>query len=204
MMIENNYVDIGYIKDLDTLKSAINTEDFTKRSVRDSLESTPHTDTRTIFGLWDMFTDGQSASNEDIIRRYYSFIEEAISKVEKHYGYMFCELRSLCIINLLSGGRIESHKDDDDYRGGKNIALYNKCHRIHIVCKTNDNVLFDINGEKRNLKEGAIVEVNNLNTHRVFNNGYTDRVHIVLDLLPHKGRYRENLGSLPDYVYKEH
>ena len=71
----------------------------------------------------------------------------------------------------------------------KSIALHFDCgpffkksHRVHIPITTNDNVIFVIDKEEKNLKVGEMWEINNVDyLHGVFNNGDTDRIHLMVD-----------------------
>ena len=74
---------------------------------------------------------------------------------------------------LYRGGEIGLHTDD-----AKSLVT-NK--RIHIPIITNNNVFFEIDGIRRNIKEGEIVEINNQGKHGVFNQSEFDRVHLIVD-----------------------
>ena len=57
-------------------------------------------------------------------------------------------------------------------------------HRIHVPIKTNKNVLFSVDGEKRELNQGEIIEINNLKDHFVENNDPNeDRIHLIMDFV---------------------
>ena len=55
------------------------------------------------------------------------------------------------------------------------------CKRTHIPIITNDLVTFTIGGETKQLKEGEIWEINNINEHSVDNNSNENRIHLILD-----------------------
>ena len=77
---------------------------------------------------------------------------------------------------LPSGGKILEH-----YDGGLGFTL---SHRIHVPIKTNKNVLFSVDGEKRELNQGEIIEINNLKDHFVENNDPNeDRIHLIMDFV---------------------
>jgi aspartyl/asparaginyl beta-hydroxylase (cupin superfamily) len=75
---------------------------------------------------------------------------------------------------LKSNSKIDKHID-----AGKSLSI---CHRVHIPIITNKNVLFEIDNEIKNLKEGEMWEINNSEKiHSVVNNSNTDRIHLIVD-----------------------
>ena len=56
------------------------------------------------------------------------------------------------------------------------------CHVIHMVAKTNSNVIFCLNDEFLKMEEGKVYEIDNTLPHYVKNNGDTDRIHVMLVL----------------------
>lgn len=80
------------------------------------------------------------------------------------------------LINLPSKKIITTHKDVGNF--------FKDVNRIHIPIVTAPECLFIIDGEKRNLKEGEVVEIDNNNKfHSVENNSDVDRVHLLIDWL---------------------
>ncbi len=57
------------------------------------------------------------------------------------------------------------------------------CKRYHVPIITNNNVIFTVNGESINMKEGCMYEINNNAEHSVINNGESDRVHLIFDIM---------------------
>lgn len=54
-------------------------------------------------------------------------------------------------------------------------------HRIHLCIKTNDEVIFIVDDEKLNMKNGLLFELNNQKFHAVFNNSNENRLHLIID-----------------------
>ena len=79
------------------------------------------------------------------------------------------------LVRLQAGSSIAEHKD-------MNFSLTHS-HRVHLPIVTNDQVLFTVGNETRNLREGQLVEINNRRFHSVQNNGPEDRVHLILDFV---------------------
>jgi hypothetical protein len=99
-------------------------------------------------------------------------VEPLISKVQELYPE---SVISKCFLpKLKAGGSIGKHTDN-----GPTLQMV---HRIHIPIFTNKDVIFTVDGESINMKEGCAYEINNLKEHGVVNNGDTDRVHLLFDL----------------------
>jgi len=84
------------------------------------------------------------------------------------------EIVGLLIVNLHAGKDIPLHVDDGEHL--KNSR------RIHLPIITNKNVIFNVDGEYINMKEGYLYEINNMKPHSVKNKGLRDRIHIIIDV----------------------
>lgn len=73
---------------------------------------------------------------------------------------------------------VGEHRDSMDYLGA--------VRRHHIAITTNDNVLFFVNKESKNMKVGECWEINNNLLHSVQNNGDSERIHLMVDIIPNK------------------
>jgi len=98
---------------------------------------------------------------------------ETLKKIYKKYvgpGYI---IRALLVM-LPAKSKIPKHIDS-----GTSLEL---CTRTHIPIITHKDVVFDIDGEQKHLKEGEIWEINNANKrHAVTNGSEKDRVHLIID-----------------------
>lgn len=56
-------------------------------------------------------------------------------------------------------------------------------HKIHIPIVTNENVYFELNHDKFYFEEGFAYEVNNIIRHNAVNEGKTDRIHLIFELI---------------------
>lgn len=81
-------------------------------------------------------------------------------------------------VKLPAGADVEPHVDKMDYLG--------VVRRHHVAIQTNDNVLFFIDEESKNMKVGECWEINNNKQHAVQNLGDSDRIHLLLDIMPNK------------------
>jgi hypothetical protein len=80
------------------------------------------------------------------------------------------------LIKLPPTKDVHKHTDKGDYLG--------IIRRHHIPIITNENVKFYVGDEFKQMREGECWEINNSLMHSVENNGKTDRVHLMFDILP--------------------
>lgn len=73
---------------------------------------------------------------------------------------------------------VGEHRDSMDYLGA--------VRRHHIAIKTNEDVIFFVNKESKNMRVGECWEINNSLFHSVKNNGDSERIHLMIDILPNK------------------
>lgn len=109
-----------------------------------------------------------------------------IKKIEEIYDGVALEVT---IHKLKPGTRIPDHNDLDGYINGNNYNeyLYFKLiHKIHIVISTNDKVFFRIENNVKNLKTNECWEINDQLDHEVWNNGDTERIHLIVNLVNDK------------------
>tara|TARA_R110000803_G_scaffold199999_2_gene264212 strand:- start:61 stop:585 length:525 start_codon:yes stop_codon:yes gene_type:complete len=168
-----NFKYIGKIK-TDTFKNKINLfdnklwDDFCFR--QKSFEV--HKETKTIPLIFD--TDFK-LNNPTYWNEYKTFKNEfkIINNIlTKIYGKGFV-IRAILVM-LKSNSKIDKHIDS-----GESLSV---SHRVHIPIITNKNILFEIDNEIKNLKEGEMWEINNSEKiHSVINNSNINRVHLIVD-----------------------
>jgi hypothetical protein len=79
-------------------------------------------------------------------------------------------------VNLPAGHQVFPHVDSG--------SIYTTKRRMHLPILTNDQVFFTVDKECINMKSGEIWEINNSTyIHAVDNNGTTDRVHFLFDMV---------------------
>ena len=81
-------------------------------------------------------------------------------------------------IKLPAHKNVGKHTDKLDYLG--------VVRRHHIPIVTNENVLFFVNDEVKNMQVGECWEINNSHFHSVENNGDTERIHLLIDIMPNE------------------
>ena len=80
------------------------------------------------------------------------------------------------ITRLPVGNKIAIHVDD--------VYYFKIIKRFQIAIATNPNVIFNINDQARVFEEGECYEINNLLKHSIVNDGETDRINLIVDILP--------------------
>ncbi len=131
-----------------------------------------HKETKTIPLIFD--TDFR-LKNPTYLDKYNIFENEfkiIKNKFTKIYGKGFI-IRAILVM-LKSNSKIDRHIDS-----GESLSV---CHRVHIPIITNKNVLFEIDNEIKDLKEGEMWEINNSEKfHSVTNNSDVNRIHLIVD-----------------------
>lgn len=78
--------------------------------------------------------------------------------------------------NLPPNKKIPKHSDPGYY-----LSIV---HRLHIPIFTNENCYFHLDDTTIHMEEGRLYEINNLMNHSVENKGDSDRVHLIVDIIP--------------------
>jgi aspartyl/asparaginyl beta-hydroxylase (cupin superfamily) len=150
---------------ISTLKNH-NWEDWTFR--QDTYEV--HSETKSVPLLVDEFYSSKGDKSKDY-KVYKKLLKNIEPIIKKYYGDG--EIIRIELVTLPAKSKVKNHKDYGN-------SLENDP-RIHLVIQTNDDVVFTVDGEKKNMKVGELWEINNTKYHSVENNGNTDRVHMIID-----------------------
>ena len=106
-----------------------------------------------------------------LFNKYYPLIEPILNQLKTYYDYNY---HASFISKVNPYGTIGIHQDFGEF--------LERCHRIHIPLKTNENVFYYIDGEEYVWMKGKCYEFNNMLPHGVFNRSNEDRIHLVLNL----------------------
>lgn len=98
------------------------------------------------------------------------------------------------LIRLPASKKIQPHPDSGHY--------LMSVHRCHIPIQTNPEVMFTVGQTTINMQVGQGYEINNSKWHYVSNNGTTDRVHLLIDLLPNDYQYYPTRGIIHPETFK--
>jgi len=122
----------------------------------------------------------------------WTYVEPIIKNLETIYSG---KVSRATLVNLPSNKLVFPHHDYFVYP--------NLVHRIHIPIITNDNVFFSVDDVTKNLKMGQAWEVNNARLHGCYNLGDTDRVHLMIDIIPEHLIGNNEIICLDDENVKE-
>jgi hypothetical protein len=85
-----------------------------------------------------------------------------------------CEKMAVRLLNLEAGAVIKEHRD-------RELCFESGEARIHVPVMTNEDVAFYLDGERVVMNEGECWYMNFNLKHRIYNNGTTNRIHLVMD-----------------------
>ncbi len=89
------------------------------------------------------------------------------------------------ISNLRAGHTIPEHRDyNNEAKDPDFLNFLNQTSRYHVPLTTNKNSLFTVGDTTMHMKVGECWEINKGNRHSVRNDGPTDRIHLIIDLVP--------------------
>lgn len=133
------------------------------------LDSTRH----IVFRFVSSFIDWRSSFDLPLWAQWQPVLEPIITAATAPYGYAQGALSRVMLARMAPGGIIHPHQDQNP------AAKWP--HKIHVPIVTNDKVTFYVAGTGYHLAEGEAVEVNNMATHGVTNEGAADRIHLIFE-----------------------
>ena len=108
----------------------------------------------------------------------YAELSPYIQEIEHLAKVVFGDVsvRQSMLTRLRAGGQIKRHRD----RG----PITAVSHRVHLGIRTNDGCIFTVGEESINIKPGEVWAIDNVDKyHSVSNDGETDRIHLIVDLI---------------------
>jgi Aspartyl/Asparaginyl beta-hydroxylase len=111
--------------------------------------------------------------NDYIPRNIQLKIDQIVSELEFDYNG---KVLISGITKLPAGDKIAIHVDD--------VYYFKIIKRFQIAISTNSKVFFNIDEETKVFEEGDCYQINNLLKHSIFNEGETDRINLIVDILP--------------------
>lgn len=152
---------------------------FTKYTFRQKKYIRQTNTTKTLPLIW---TRNDTTFEEDeFIQFKFEEMEIFKDKLDKvleilNNAYPDCIPSKIMLAKLLKRSLIMPHIDDP--------PIVKNSHRTHTVLITNEKVIFKVDNEPFKMKVGEMYEINNARTHGVINGGNTDRIHLIIDMLP--------------------
>lgn len=164
-------VDIAALRDkvLALPEAVWDAENAAKPNRFDALDTTRHIIFRFVskLGDWRQSFDGR------LWDEWRPVIEPVLTTAIADYGYQRGAFPRIMLARMGPGGVIHPHRDTN--RAAK------WPHKIHVPLITNDLVTFFVDDIGYRFAEGQAVEVNNMATHAVTNNGAADRIHLIFE-----------------------
>ena len=108
-------------------------------------------------------------------------VEPILSELE---GLHDGQRGNVLFIKLKAGQSIPSHQDGGEY--------LNSVRRHHIAIVTSEGTKFGVGDEEIFMAEGECWEINNSRLHYVNNSSNTDRVHLLIDIMPNSELQEQN------------
>jgi len=145
---------------------------------KDSVEKDPIYKNTNILGntLFPIFYDGSQQLN--VIKNNYlpKNIQKKTDEIVSELEY---EFNGKVLISgytrLKAGKQIPPHVDD--------LYYFKVVNRFQIAISTNSKVYFNIEKETKIFEEGDCYSINNLLRHSIINDGETDRINLIVDIL---------------------
>ena len=111
-----------------------------------------------------------SNNRNNLLKSIHPLIEFILDKINGH------KIIRGELVNLLPGVSLVPHID---------VYWFHKAsRRIHIPITTNSNSMLTFDDRPYHLESGKVYEINNRIMHSGFNFGNTDRIHLILDMMP--------------------
>ena len=143
-----------------------------------------HADVRSIIYKWTEATENSieetfttDYTSPVLTSKVYEVVDKIIKSLNNPGGINHgpnTRVVRLMLAKLKVGGVITPHEDHGS------LLL---THRVHFVIQTNDQCKFTIGDKDFFFEEGLCFELNNAKTHSVTNNGDSERIHLICDVL---------------------
>jgi hypothetical protein len=144
-------------------------QDAAKPNKFESLASTRHIVLRFV----RTFFDWSDAQELPAWSEWRPLLEPVLAAATADYGYARVAYPRIMLARMAPGGEIQAHRDTNP------AAKWP--HKIHIPIATNPDVTFFVKGDPYHFEVGEAVEVNNMVSHAVKNEGLTDRIHLIFE-----------------------
>lgn len=181
----NEYIEIkGAITITPEFIEQVENEDWNEVTWRQDHPDSPHKDTETLYlRTVKEVTPEEVFNGEDCVTTKLC-LDNAVYRQLIQYLTVQLELAEIgrvMIVKLKPGGHILPHADGGTYAAKRN--------RYHVPLTTNPSTKFCVGEEAQefHLEVGYIYQLANKEIHSVWNEGTTDRIHIVFDGIPLEG-----------------
>ena len=147
-------------------------EDWSKYKQRKMTKSVATINADTIPLIYDEMHQIESGIMHENYERFSQYIEKVIIMAVDHLGEI--KVKQAMLTKLRANTIISRHRDKG--------PITAKTHRIHVPVITNEECIFTVGDESKNLKPGEIWVIDNVGRyHSVHNSGDKDRIHLIID-----------------------
>ncbi|MBA3940327.1 MAG: aspartyl beta-hydroxylase [Sphingopyxis sp.] len=163
--------------DIAALKAAVDAipeslwqaENADKPNRFEALDATAH----IVFRFISNMRDWRSDYARPLWGEWEALLAPVLAAATADYGYQNGVFPRVMLARMPAGGVIQPHRDANP------AAKWP--HKIHVPIRTNDQVLFRIEGQTYHIAEGEAAEVNNMGVHAVNNGGDSPRIHLIFE-----------------------
>lgn len=163
--------------DIAALKAAVDAipenlwqaENADKPNRFEALDATAH----IVFRFISNMRDWRSDYARPLWDEWEALLAPVLAAATADYGYQNGVFPRVMLARMPAGGVIQPHRDANP------AAKWP--HKIHVPIRTNDQVLFRIEGQTYHIAEGEAAEVNNMGVHAVNNGGDSPRIHLIFE-----------------------
>lgn len=165
------HIDLGPVRDdiLAIPEQVWEQENASKPNRFETLGKTSH----IVFRFVQTMQDWRQSYDRPLWAEWRSRLEPILQQATAAYGYARGSFPRIMLARMAPGGRIHPHTD--------NAPAASWPHKIHVPIQTNDQVQFFIGPQVHRFSEGQAVELNNLGTHSVSNDGDSERIHLIFE-----------------------
>ena len=163
-------IDISEI--LQVFKTKITENDWLEDTSRSETFDV-HKDTHMLKILWDINFIGERHERNYSLFNFDKVIKNLTDVYKLHYKEG--EVIRALFVRLKEHSQIPEHVDSGD--------SLETCHRTHIPIITNEENLFKVGPEVKNLKAGEVWVIDNTMTHAVRNMSGEPRIHLIVDYM---------------------
>jgi len=172
MKMEQTYLSLGKIDVSKVADYLLNNLDDFKFDERRQKRFSVHLHTHTIFlRKGDLRSEIFEYEDRAFLNKY-KYIFELI---EKETDIGLDRIKNAIFVLMPPNTSIARHVDG--------CALLSGLIRTHVPIITNEQVIFEVDGESKHMKAGEIWSIDNLRIHGVQNNGNEGRIHLIFDYI---------------------
>lgn len=102
-------------------------------------------------------------------------VRPILDRAAESFGFREPEFPKVMLARLAAGAVIDRHVDG----AGSNLLT----HKVHVPLTTNDGVWFEVGDGRFRLVKGFAWELNNIRPHAVRNDGESDRIHLIFEIM---------------------